>query len=396
MANTWADFKDTVKASVNLKDLVEEYTVLTPIGSNIWSGRCPHPDHEDKTPSFRVYKNKNNSWSFKCFGCQDIHEKKGENNNYGSDCFAFLQWMSDYKGSKKVLTFMEALTILAEKEGIPKPAINNEYESLFNSNEKQTAMAEQNMLPNVTHYLVQRGLDYDDIKQWRIGCLPFKESNKTILRIVFPLFNRQKRIVGFSSRLLKEQEDFPKYVNSSNSAIFQKRNYLYGQHLLNLNNHDIIVTEGQFDVILAVKYGLPNVTAVLGSSFTEEHAAWIKKQKMAPTFIFDHDPAGVTAVERAIKICKEKELSANVCMLPIGQDLAEVAVTLKDILPEWIVNHTVPAWRYLLEDTAIRYDAALNNLRQSLIPRINMALPVNQDDQILMKSFVKERFGIFL
>lgn len=396
MSNTWTDFKDTVKAAVNLKELVEEYTKLTPVGNNVWSGRCPHPDHEDKTPSFRVYKNKNGSWSFKCFGCQDIHEKKGENNNYGSDCFAFLQWMSNYKGSKKVLTFMDALTMLAEKEGISRPAANDTYESLCNSNEKQTIMAEQNLLPNVTHYLVQRGLDLDDIKQWRIGCLPFKENNKTVLRITFPLFNRQKRIVGFSSRLLIEQEGFPKYVNSSNSVIFQKRSYLYGQHLLNFNNRDIILTEGQFDVILAAKYGLLNVTAVLGSSFTEEHAVLIKKQNMIPTFIFDNDPAGIAAVERAIKVCKKKDLSAKICILPIGQDLAEMAVTLKELLPSWIENHTVPAWRYLLEDTAVRYDAALTKLRQSLIPRINMALPVDQDDQVLMKSFVKERFGITL
>ena len=396
MISTWNDLKDRVKASVNLKELAEEYTVLTPAGFNVWSGHCPHPDHDDKTPSFRVYKNRNGTWSFRCFGCQDIHEKKGQNGNYGSDCFAFLQWMSDYKGSPKVLTFMDSLTMLAEREGITWTYNDKQAEVMFKANEQKCYLAEQNLLSNVKGYLLKRGLSREDIRTWRIGAWPYKENGKTVLRITFPLFNRQKKIAGFSSRLLRENEELPKYKNSKNSTVFQKGSYLYGCHLVNTSLPDIRVTEGQFDVILAVKYGLQNTVATLGTSFTQDHALWIKQHKLIPTFIFDNDKAGIAAVDRSVNICNSVELSSKVCILPQGYDLAEFALNSKEALVPWIESHTTPFWHYKLSEVSLRYESALQDLRRSVLPDIRNSVPVTQEDKILMKTFVKERFGITL
>ena len=396
MISTWNDLKDRVKASVNLKELAEEYTVLTPAGYNVWSGKCPHPDHEDRTPSFRVFRNKNNTWSFRCFGCQGIHEKKGQNGNYGSDCFAFLQWMSDYKGSPKVLTFMDTLLLLAEREGIALPKSDKKTEVLYQKNEQQCVLAQSNILPNVKRYLLNRGLDDNDINFWRIGAWPYKEGNKTVLRITFPLFNRQKKIAGFSARLLKEQDDIPKYRNSKTSEIFQKGKYFYGCHLINLSCHDIIITEGQFDVILATKYGLENVVATLGTSFTEDHAAWIKQHNMNPTFIYDNDSAGIAAMKRSYDICNGINLSAGVCLLPLNHDLADFAAVQKDNLQSWIKTHSVPGWLWQMKDVSVRYESALQNLRRSLLTDIRTIIPSVQEDKILMSTFVKERFGITL
>lgn len=392
----WTKLKDKVKASVNLKELAEEYTTLTLAGHNVWSGHCPHPDHDDRTPSFRVYRNSNGTWSFRCFGCQDIHEKKGQNGNYGSDCFAFLQWMSDYKGSPKVLTFMDSLKILAEREGITWTYDNKQAEVALKANERLCCLAEKNLLSNVKAYLLKRGLSEENIRTWRIGAWPYKENGKTVLRITFPLFNRMGKIAGFSSRLLKENEELPKYKNSKNSTVFQKGSYLYGCHLVNISLSDIRVTEGQFDVILATKYGLKNTVATLGTSFTQDHALWIKKHNLMPTFIFDSDKAGLAAIDRAVNICNDVELSAKVCILPENCDLAEFANNNKDSLSVWIESHTVPAWHYKLSDLAVRYESALQELRRSVLPDIRNAIPVNQEDRILMRTFVKERFGITL
>lgn len=396
MISQWTELRDAVKASVNLKELVEEYTTLIPVGHNVWSGHCPHPDHNDKTPSFRVFKNNNGSWSFRCFGCQGIHEKKGQNGNYGSDCFAFLQWMSDYVGSQKVLTFMDSLLQLAKRQGFTVPQRNDNDILLLKKNKQKCLLAHGNLLPVVKQYLFNRGLDISDINLWQIGAWPYKENGRTVLRITFPLFNKQKEVIGFSSRALKESDDIPKYKNSKSSTVFQKKNYLYGLHLLDTACHDIMITEGQFDVILAVKYGFKNVVATLGTSFTEEHAVQIKSKNMIPTFIYDNDSAGVAATERALSICKEKELSSKVCMLPQGKDLADLAVSLKEKLPLWIISHSVPAWQYRLSDIAIQYEAQLQELRRSILPDIRSAVPVTQEDKILMKTFVKERFGIII
>ena len=392
----WTELKDKVKASVNLKELVEEYTVLTPAGNNVWSGHCPHPDHNDRTPSFRVYKNSNGTWSFRCFGCQDIYEKKGQNGNYGSDCFAFLQWMSDYKGSPKVLTFMDSLKTLAEREGITWTYDNKQAESAFKTNEQFCSLAEKNLLSNVKAYLLKRGLNEEDIRMWRIGAWPYKEGGKTVLRITFPLFNRMGKIAGFSSRLLKEEGEFSKYKNSSNSSVFQKGKYLYGQHLVDISLPDIRITEGQFDVILATKYGLKNVVATLGTSFTQDHALWIKQHTLIPTFIFDNDKAGIAAIDRAANVCNSIGLSSKVCILPQNCDLAEFASDKKGTLSTWIEHHTVPTWYYKLSDIAVTYESALQELRRSILPDIRNVMPVNQEDKILMQTFVKERFGIVL
>lgn len=392
----WSALRDKVKETISLKDLVEQYTTLKPIGNNVWSGHCPHPDHDDRIPSFRLFKNKNGQYTFKCFGCQDIHAKKGQNGNYGTDCFAFLQWMSDYKGSKKVLSFMDTLLILADKAGLPIPT-KEEHTQLYQQNEDYSKLVRQNLSPSVLRYLYNRGLDDNDINKWKIGSWPFEEGGQTIIRIVFPLFDIYSRIVGFSSRVLEEtNKDIPKYRNSKTSPIFQKKGYLYGCHLINNNQSNVIVTEGQFDVILAMKYNVTNVVATLGTGFSEDHVTFLKKKKLVPTFVYDNDQAGITATLRAIYICNKQCLSSNVCTLPNGQDLAEAALVLKEDLPQWINDHSVPSWQHCLEDAAIRYEAKLQKLRSSILPDIRRAIPVSEEDKILMKTFVKERFGITL
>ena len=86
------DFIDKVKESTDLLELISEYTELKKEGRYIWRGRCPHPDHNDSTYSFTV-NTKTNSWC--CYGCHS--DKKGVNNNYGSDCIAFIQWINKGK-----------------------------------------------------------------------------------------------------------------------------------------------------------------------------------------------------------------------------------------------------------------------------------------------------------
>ena len=387
------EYKERVKAATDLKALIEEYTPLTKVSNNLWSGRCPHPDHEDKNPSFRLFLNSSGEYSWKCFGCQDVYAKKGEPGYWPTDCFAFIQWISNHKGSEHILTFPESVRYLGERAEIDPPQGNIEIENLLKENEKFARMAHDNLFPAVEQYLYDRGLTDHDIELWLLGAYKFVEEDKTVLRLVMPLFNRTGRIIGFSNRSLEDDDDIAKYKNSHNSMIFQKRNYLYGYNRVTKNCKDIRIAEGQFDVILGYKAGIKNIVATLGSSITEEQVSFIRQEGFTPTFIYDGDVAGQKGMERAVQLCMAQQLSSKVCALAPGKDLADMA---PEISETWVQQHSIPGWRYLLQETAVRYEAEVQALRKKIIPDILAAVPQQGEDRVLMKSFVKERFGITL
>ena len=157
-----------------------------------------------------------------------------------------------------------------------------------------------------------------------------------------------------------------------------------------------IITEGPLDVILATKYGLSNVLATLGTSFTEEHAAFLKEKRLEPIISYDGDSAGQKATKNAVMICKEMGITANVCVLPTDQDMADMAVALKGELSAFVEDNTIPGWQFLLNNAVTLYDAGVHKLRQRIMSDITQAIPVNEEDRTLMASFVKERFGILL
>jgi len=391
------DFKERVKRATNLLELIEEYTELKKIGKHIWSGKCPHPDHNDSSPSFRVFENSPGDFTWKCFGCQDIYAKKGVGNNYGSDCFAFLQWLSDCNGGEK-LSFPDTVKILAERAGIPLEFEKSVNYDALRRNKQRAWLAHQNLLPQVVRYLHDRGLDDDDIDLWNIGVQQRREQGKLILRIVFPLVNRSNQCMGFSCRFFGDGDKFPKYWNSPSSDMFHKRKFLFGQQFLVNSCKDIRITEGQFDVILAHKYGVDNVVGTLGTAFTKEHATLCRYWGKKPVFIFDGDEAGDKGILRAVSNCVDLGISARVCVLPRNTDLADVSLSLREDTEKWIKEHTIPAWQYKVSDISLVYDAGLSDLRSRVLPDIRAVseYPMTLEDKVLFRSLVKERFGITL
>jgi len=401
----WSDLPAKLRETVNLKEIVERYTKLTPAGCNEWTGRCPHPDHEDKNPSFRLYKHKDGSFSFWCFGCHNNgFLNKKNNRHYGTDCIDFIRWISDYKGSDNVLSYPAAARYLAQEVDIEiqdKRVIDNpEVKRLLESNKKIADDAHDRLLnyQAVLQYLQNRGLDNSDIEKWHLGVAYYEEEqSKSVQRITFPLYDSKSDIIGFISRAMPMiNYNGKKYKNSSASAVFQKRTYLYGEHLLQHSCNTAIITEGPLDVILATKYGLSNVLATLGTSFTEEHAVFLKEKRLVPIISYDGDSAGQKAAKNAVMICKEMGITANVCVLPTDQDMADMAVTLKGELSAFVEDNTIPGWQFLLNNAVTLYDAGVHKLRQRIMSDITQAIPVNEEDRTLMASFVKERFGILL
>ena len=165
-------------------------------------------------------------------GCH-CGQKDLKNKLYGTDCFAFLQWITDYKGSSHRLSFSESVKKISRKAGlnIEEEKFSDELHQIY-----LQAMAYHNSIPKkVLKYLYERGLDNSDIMKWKIGfsCFPeFYAEKNNIPRITFPLLAPYNKILGFSARKLTEEDAFvPKYKNSPNSSWFQKRKYFYGNHL---------------------------------------------------------------------------------------------------------------------------------------------------------------------
>lgn len=396
-------FKAKVKAATNLKELVEEYTDMQVAGYNIWQGRCPHPDHDDSTSSFTVYYNKDGTWSWCCFGCS-TEKKNVRNGSYGSDCFAFMMWMSDYKGSKHKISWPEAVKLLAEKAGIPME--QDKYVEIYRINRMRAIGHHKNMFPFVKEYLYERGLDDQDINAWNIGFGSFKETRyednkkieEEILRVVFPLIDRYGQILGSSRRKFgyETRKEIPKYWNSPNSDHFHKRSYLYGIHNYDTSFDEIRITEGQFDVILSQKYGVKNIMAPLGTAFGEEHARFLLKEKKTPCFCLDGDAAGQNATRKKVSMLADMGVYAKVLLIPEGMDMADMANKYQESLEDYICNNAMPYWQYVLNDKAIEYDSKVNELRAKILPDILKACKgVKSDkDNILLKSYLKERFGI--
>ena len=394
-----SEFKDKVKAAINLKELAEEHTELVPMGDDVWGGHCPHPDHEDSTASFRVWHNKDGSWTWSCMGCH-CDKKDLEHHSYGSDCIAFVQWMSDHKGSKHRKTFLEAVKELADKAGIPMEHEKHEEEYKFLAIQARCYHA--NLFPGIRKYLYERGLDDSDIDAWQIGfnARPEKQSGgRVIPRIMFPLLARHGRVLGFSARKLPEAyEGAPKYLNSATSEWFQKRSYFYGGHLIEDDCDEIRIVEGVVDVILAHKYGVKNVVAPLGTAFTEDHACMVKNLGKTPVFCMDGDSAGEKAAEKSVRMMANIGVYSKVCTMPHGMDMADLANREKSSLESWVKANTVLYWEYRLREPSNEFSSALSQLRMKMLPAIKEAFEGVQepDEKLMFKSYVKERFGIAL
>lgn len=284
MAKIPDSFIEELKAKTDLVRFAKQFTDLKKVGKGIWQGICPHPDHNDSTPSFTVWE-KSNSWS--CYGCHS--GKKGMDNNKGSDIFALVQWLQK-------VGFRKAVEVVAEWNGVAIPTDENQKE--YDKNYKLAVKYQKDLYETEEHvleYIYERGFDDSDIETWMIGFDKFSR------RIVFPLFDRYKNIIGFNKRVVeKDYKGGDKYINSKESSIFNKSNYLYGMHDLDDSCNEIRITEGSIDVLLAKKYGVKNVVASLGTSFTESHANLIYKLGKTPVLIFDGDVAGNKGLMKAL------------------------------------------------------------------------------------------------
>lgn len=332
MNTAYNKFYEDIRRSVNIFDVVSEYLPLKKRGNKFW-GCCPF--HNEKTASFTVSPDKD---LYYCFGCST-----------GGDVFNFVMKIEN-------LSFADAARKLAEKYNIPIPerartgaersqiakdqrlyAVNASAGKYFvaclNSKLGQTAreyLDSRKITPEIMNKfeigwslvswddtekaLVNKEFSLEEICQ--AGLIVAKDNggyyDKFRGRVMIPIKNLRGQIVGFGGRILGVGE--PKYLNTSTTDIFNKRQLLYALDVASdkiREKKQVIVVEGYMDAISLHSGGFDWSVASLGTAFSLEQARLLKKFASEVVFAYDSDEAGRKATFRAISIAREQNLTTK-------------------------------------------------------------------------------------
>lgn len=370
-------FINDIKSKVDIVKLVEEYTKLTKAGPYLYVGKCPNPKHNDSTPSFRVWSDKQ-SWA--CMSCH-YGKKNKAYKNFGSDCIAFIQWI-------KNLSWKQAVDYLANKYNIPIPDDKNA--KLFLKQKALSKAYQDNLQGKALNYLKDRGINKEDCIEWGLGF----DGDK----ICFPLYDRYKNILGFTKRWINVPVNADdKYRNSNNSAIFNKRMYLYGIHNIDEEFPEIRITEGPMDVILANKYGAKNIVGTLGTAFTDEHINIIKHYGLTPVFCLDGDNAGIIAATKAINVLAENNIYSKILILPNNLDMAELTLKEKYNIEKYIADNSKTYGFYCIENKLNEFNSKLIELQMRYYPEIMDVLSKvpSQKEKKVLQLYMKRNLFLY-
>ena len=334
---------DEVREKNDIVDVISPYVRLTKRGSN-YVGLCPF--HNEKTPSFSVNTERQ---CFHCFGC-----------GVGGNSISFVMKYEN-------LTFTEAVRQLADKVGmnLPEENYNPEYRKradlktrLFDIYKEAAKFYYFQLRSDYGNfpmeYLKNRGLsdetinafglgysiksanalynylkskDYSDELMIKAELVTFKEGRGIFdmfwNRVIFPIMDQNNKVIAFGGRVMGDGE--PKYLNSRETDIFNKRRNLYG---LNFAKHSrqgyMLLCEGYMDVIALHQAGFTNAVASLGTSLTEEQARLISRYVKEVIITYDSDGAGVKAAIRAIPILKTAGIRTKILKLTPFKDPDEL------------------------------------------------------------------------
>jgi DNA primase len=330
-----------IKRRLSILNLIEGYTSIKKTGKG-YVALCPF--HDDHNPSMHVDEEKG---LFHCFSC-----------GAGGDILGFYM---RYNG----LTFPEAVSDLAKRANIeveksaPPVKGKSRTGNLLKINSAVSdfyhrALVESRKGGPARDYLEKRNIPPGVIEEFRLGYapdgwdtlvkflkkhnVPLSVAEKTGLvvrkqsgdgyydrfrnSIIFPIFSVEGKVIGFGGRRINESDE-PKYINSPESEIYQKRKNFYGldrskEHIR--RNKRAVIVEGYTDFLSMFSAGIKNVVATLGTSLTRDHAVTLRRYTDRIVVVFDGDESGVKAALRSLDVFLEEGLLPSVVILPDGDD----------------------------------------------------------------------------
>ena len=334
------EWLDELRSRVSIEEVVGESVPLKRKGKYLWAC-CPF--HNEKTPSFKV---DTDSQMFYCFGCHK-----------GGDILKFVM-ENDH------LEFMEAVEFLAERARMTLPdrlesTATDDYnrqmrEKIYDANVHAARYFHSLIWTSegamALKYLYSRGLTDSDIRRFGLGASPHhgdslyqslkqagftdeiiekawlcgqKDGRRYDMfrdRVIFPILNAQGKVLGFGGRIMGDGQ--PKYLNTSDTPVFNKRNGLYALNFAKKEHglKRLVLVEGYMDTVALLKFGIPGAVATLGTALTEEQARLMKRYAPEVWISYDGDSAGQKAALRALDILGSQGIPCRVIDYPKGMD----------------------------------------------------------------------------
>lgn len=377
-------FIDELIARNPIEEVVGQYVELKRSGSNLF-GLCPF--HGEKTASFSVAPDKG---IYYCFGCHK-----------GGGAVNFIMEIES-------LSYPDAVRHLAKRAGMEVPEDEN-YRSQYRQQERLWALSkdaaryfrQQLFSPagrEAAEYIVSRGLSKDTVTRFGLGFAPNSwsglldamkskgytpeelldaglavrsQQKGTVYdrfrnRLMFPIIDVRGNVIGFGGRVMDDSK--PKYLNSPETVIFNKRKNLFALNVAKKSKLDcIILTEGYMDAIALHQYGFDCAVASLGTSLTEEHANILSKYTNRVVLTYDADEAGQNATRRAVPMLEKAGLQVKILRMQGAKDpdefLKKYGADRFRLLLESSENHA----EYRLQSLTRKYDLTLDEQRVSFL-----------------------------
>ena len=372
-------FIDELVARSEISDVVSSYVTLNKKGSNLW-GLCPF--HNEKTPSFSVNQDKQ---IYHCFGC-----------GKGGGVISFIMEIEN-------LSFPDAVRFLAKRAGLEVPdtgsddAGRKKRARALEAN-KDAARFYHDYLKGpggarVREYIAQRQISPRTATRFGLGAAPDQWDaltkaltakgyskmelidaglavagknggiyDKFRARLMLPVIDVRGDVAGFTSRILPGEEG-AKYLNTPETVVFKKGRLIYALNFAkNTKRPNLILVEGNIDVITLHQAGFDNVVATMGTALTEEHARILARYTKELVLCYDNDPAGKKSTDRVLGILKNADLNVRVLQLPNAYD--SEGNPLKQDPDDFIKRFGAAAFEKCLNGSAGQNDYRLESLLQ--------------------------------
>ena len=381
-------FMDELIAKNPIEEVVGQYVNLKRSGSNLF-GLCPF--HGEKTASFSVSPDKGICY---CFGC---HKGGG-----------VVNFMMEIEG----LSYPDAVRSLAKRVGLEVPE-DEQYQSRYRQQERLWALHKEAARffhaqlyspvgQEALRYAFGRGMSKSILTTFGVGYAPdswdtmvkamrakgytdeeLKDSGLVTVsqkngnlfdrfrdRLMFPIIDVRGNVIGFGGRIIKNDKDTAKYLNSPETLIFNKRKNLFGLNLAKKTKQGfMILVEGNIDVVALHQYGFDNAVASLGTSLTDEQATLLSRYTEQIVLIYDGDEAGQRATKRAIPMLEKAGIGVKVLQIRDAKDP-----------DEFLKKFGADRFKLLLEESSNRVEYQLN--------AIKVKYDLRQDEQRV--SYVRE------
>ena len=367
------DAKEEVRARLNIEDVVGEYVQLKRAGRN-FKGLSPFSG--ERTPSF--------------FVSPDKHIWHDFSSNKGGDVFSFVMEMEG-------MDFRDALEHLARKAGVDlsmydtkgSQEIARRKKRLLEAHDLAANYYQHSLLKNqhaLDYVIKKRGLNKQIVQDFRIGYAP--DSGDALVRFLVskgftkheladagltnrfggdmfrgrmtvPLMDGSGQVIGFTARIIKDDPNAPKYLNTPQTLLYDKGRHVFGlsQAKESIRTSDYaVVVEGNLDVVSSHQAGVRMVVATAGTAMTEHHLKALSRLSHNVRLAFDGDKAGIQATERAIGIAQAVGVELTIISLPGDAKDPDELIQQDPALWQQAIDRSEPVLDWILKQYSSRYD----------------------------------------